>query len=149
MFAGFFLLGVVLTLVTAITGGGGSEPPSSGGSAPGVPWGTVAALGVLGVLLVVHLTLMARNLVCYVFSGGLIATNFLGRPTASGRWADLSIRQRVRQVYVNGRYHHTVIGYEVADSAGRRLRFALRQESETNVLLEVLLGTMEIRGGTG
>ncbi|HEY2673286.1 MAG TPA: hypothetical protein VGJ07_23350 [Rugosimonospora sp.] len=146
LFAALLLLSVVVTVMT--TGSDTSGPAPSGGTRPGVPWGTMAILAVLGIVLVVHLTLMARHRVYYVFSEGLISTNVVGRPAVSGRWENLSIQQGIQRMYVNGRYNRTLVHYQVTGGARGRLRITLRRGSETDVLLEALLATAGNRHAT-
>jgi hypothetical protein len=139
---GFVAAGLLLSVVATVAiGSGASGPAPFGGSAPGVPWGPVVVLGVLGIVLVVHVTLMARRRVYYLFSEGLISTNILGRPAVGGRWENLSIRQGIQRMYVNGGYVHTLVHYQVASGARGRLRITVRQGSETDMLLQALLAS--------
>ena len=115
------LLALLLTIVNAAAAGG-------------VPLAPVVAFGVVVIALTVHATLMARHRVYYLFAEGLVSTNLLGRPAVSGRWVNLSVRQRSEPMYVSG-------SYEVANGARNRLRITLQRGSDTYTLLQALLAS--------
>jgi hypothetical protein len=134
-----FLFGVVVTLAFPATGSDADMPAPAVGSAPGVPWGTVVVCSVLTVVLIIHIVMLARNRVYYVFLEGVVSTNFRGRPRVAGRWADLSIDEQVQATYVNGGYAGTLVHYRVVDRAMNRLIITARRGSEQDSLLQTLL----------
>jgi hypothetical protein len=129
---GFVAAGLLLALLLTIV---------NAAAAGGVPLVPVIAFGVVVIALTVHATLMARHRVYYLFAEGIVSTNLLGRPTVSGRWASLSVRQKSEPMYVSGGYLHTLVHYEVVDVARNRLRITLQRGSETDMVLQALLAS--------
>jgi hypothetical protein len=129
---GFVAAGLLLALLLTIV---------NAAAAGGVPVAPVVAFGVVVIALAVHATLMARHRVYYLFAEGLVSTNLRGRPVVSGRWVNLSVRQKNEPMYFSASYLHTLVHYEVADGARNRLRITLQQGSETDTLLQALLAS--------